>query len=233
MKTTNPLQSVRRALYICQDCRRYLRERDTVSRALLEQKRWITRVHVRRIQEAEEEWAAKARDIEAGNMKSMMTILEERGFVNQIVGSRDDLDKLMTYRRIGAYAGIDPTAASLHVGHMVPFMALGWLYIHGYKANFVLGGFTASIGDPIGRTKGREAMTPAVRKLNMAAMHVQLKRLGASMEKYAERRGYMREWSWRRSLENNVTWWSKVTMRDFLAMLGRKVRIGPMLGRDT
>jgi tyrosyl-tRNA synthetase len=67
----------------------------------------------------------------------------------------------------------------------------------------------------------------------MAAMHVQLKRLGVSMEKYAERRGYMREWSWRRSLENNVTWWTKVTAREFLSMLGRNVRIGPMLGRDT
>ena len=44
----------------------------------------------------------------------------------------------MTHRRIGAYAGIDPTAPSLHVGHMIPFMALGWLYIHGYKANFVV-----------------------------------------------------------------------------------------------
>jgi tyrosyl-tRNA synthetase len=43
-------------------------------------------VHVRRIQEAEEEWQAKAKDIEGGNMKSMMTILEERGYVNQIVG---------------------------------------------------------------------------------------------------------------------------------------------------
>ncbi|KAJ9605186.1 tyrosyl-tRNA synthetase [Cladophialophora chaetospira] len=166
-------------------------------------------------------------------MKSMVTILEERGYINQIVGSRDELDKVMTHRRIGAYAGIDPTAPSLHVGHMVPFMALGWLYIHGYKANFVLGGFTASIGDPIGRAKGRETMSPTQRKGNMAAMHVQLKRLGASMEKYAERRGYMREWSWRRSLENNVTWWTKVTTREFLSMLGRKVRIGPMLGRDT
>ncbi|KIW72158.1 tyrosine-tRNA ligase [Phialophora macrospora] len=233
MKTTAPLRSVRRSLYICRSCRHHLRDRNSALSNPVSQQRWITRVHVRRIQEAEEEWQAKAKDIEAGNMKSMMAVLEERGYVNQIVGSRDDLDKLMTYRRIGAYAGVDPTAPSLHVGHMVPFMALGWLYIHGYKANFLLGGFTASIGDPIGRLKGREAMSPSQRKANMAAMHIQLKRLGASMEKYAERKGYMREWSWRRSLENNVMWWSKVTAREFLSMLGRHIRIGPMLGRDT
>ena len=44
----------------------------------------------------------------------------------------------MMDRRVGVYAGIDPTAPSLHVGHMVPFMALGWLYIHGYPVTFVV-----------------------------------------------------------------------------------------------
>ncbi|EXJ75854.1 uncharacterized protein A1O5_00361 [Cladophialophora psammophila CBS 110553] len=232
MKTTTPLRTAGRSLYICQTCRRHLRERNAPSLPSSRQ-RWITQAHVRRIQEAEEEWRAKAREIEKGNMKSMLTILEERGYVNQIVGTREDLDKLLTHRRVGVYAGIDPTASSLHVGHMVPFMVLGWFYIHGYKANFILGGFTASIGDPTGRLKGRETMSPSQRKANMTEMHIQLKRLGASIEAYAARRGYMREWAWRRSLENNVTWWSKVTAREFLSILGRNIRIGPMLGRDT
>lgn len=76
-------------------------------------------------------------------------------------------------------------------------------------------------------------MSPTERKGNITAMHMQLKRLGSSIEKYADRRGYKKEWAWRRSLENNVSWWSKVTAREFLSMLGRQVRIGPMLGRDT
>lgn len=76
-------------------------------------------------------------------------------------------------------------------------------------------------------------MPPAQRKANVAAMHTQLKRLGASMEQYASRKGYVKEWAWRRALENNVTWWTKVTARDFLMMLGRNVRLGPLLGRDT
>ncbi|KAH0841782.1 Tyrosine--tRNA ligase, mitochondrial [Fonsecaea pedrosoi] len=232
MKTPNPLRTARRSLYICQSCRSHLRDRNPLP-SLSAQQRWITQAHVRRIQEAEEEWRAKAQAIEKGNMKSMLTILEERGYINQIVGTREDLDKLLTHRRVGVYAGIDPTAPSLHVGHMVPFMVLGWLYIHGYKANFLLGGFTASIGDPSGRLKGREMMSPSQRKGNMAAMHIQLKRLGASIETYAARKGYAREWAWRRSLENNVTWWSKVTAREFLSILGRHIRIGPMLGRDT
>ena len=44
----------------------------------------------------------------------------------------------MTKRRCGAYVGVDPTAPSLHVGHLIPFMALGWLYIHGFPATFLV-----------------------------------------------------------------------------------------------
>lgn len=47
---------------------------------------------------------------------------------------RDALDHLMTQRRVGAYVGVDPTAPSLHVGHMVTLMPLFWMYAHGFKA---------------------------------------------------------------------------------------------------
>jgi hypothetical protein len=51
---------------------------------------------------------------------------------------RDELDDLLTYKRVGVYCGVDPTAPSLHVGHMVPFMVLGWMYIHGYHSTFLV-----------------------------------------------------------------------------------------------
>lgn len=64
-------------------------------------------------------------------------------------------------------------------------------------------------------------------------MHAQLKRLGASIERHAERKGFQKEWAWRRSLKNNSIWWNALSARDYLAILGRNVRLGPMLGRDT
>jgi tyrosyl-tRNA synthetase len=48
--------------------------------------------------------------------------------------TRDELDDILNRKRIGAYVGIDPTASSMHVGHLIPFMALFWMYIHGYHA---------------------------------------------------------------------------------------------------
>jgi tyrosyl-tRNA synthetase len=52
---------------------------------------------------------------------------------------RDELDHLLTHKRVGVYCGVDPTAPSLHVGHMVPLMVLGWMYIHGYRSTFLVG----------------------------------------------------------------------------------------------
>ena len=64
-------------------------------------------------------------------------------------------------------------------------------------------------------------------------MHARLKRLGELMHRYAERRGWQREWAWRRSLINNYEWYQKVSLVDFLESVGSNTRIGPMLGRET
>jgi len=79
----------------------------------------------------------------------------------------------------------------------------------------------------------RDEVKSSTRKANIAAMHLQLKRLGASIERYAQRRGYAHEWAWKRALVNNNTWWHKVSVSEFLSILGSGTRIGPMLGRDT
>lgn len=63
----------------------------------------------------------------------MLSFLEERGYVHDIAGGRDALDTLMIDKRIGAYVGIDPTASSLHVGHLLPLMTLFWMYLNGFQ----------------------------------------------------------------------------------------------------
>lgn len=67
----------------------------------------------------------------------------------------------------------------------------------------------------------------------MASMHMQLKRLGASIEAYGRKHGYKREWVWRRALANNNTWWNSTSFLEVLRDLGNFMRLGPMLGRDT
>ena len=96
-----------------------------------------------------------------------------------------------------------------------------------------LGGSTCRIGDPTGRSTSRVQPHSSVRKANVANMHMQLKKLGASIEKYGGKYGYKYEWAWRRSLINNAVWFNKLSVIEWLRDLGQWMRLGPMLGRET
>ena len=134
MSTAHHLsKAFRRRPFICSDCRKWL-----AGVPARPQRRSITQNHVRKIKIAAQEWEERKDAIVAGDAKSILDKLEERGLVNQIVGTRKALNKALVESRVGVYCGVDPTAASLHIGHMVPFMALGWLYIHGYSSTFLV-----------------------------------------------------------------------------------------------
>jgi tyrosyl-tRNA synthetase len=145
----------------------------------------------------------------------------------------EELDDLMTNKRIGAYVGIDPTASSLHVGHMLPLMSLFWMYVHGFHTVSLLGGATAKVGDPTDRMTTREKVHSSVRTANMVAMHYQLKKLWINVEEYGRKYGYNWEWAWHRELVNNNAWMNKLTIMEVLQILGPGVRIGTMLSKET
>src|SRR4051812_31771138 len=109
----------------------------------------------------------------------------------------------MRKRRIGAYVGIDPTAPSLHVGHLVPLMPLFWMYLHGYTAISLIGGATAKIGDPTGRTKSREEIGSADMAMNMTLVQAQLKKLWVNAIDVGRTQGFQEEWAKTRGVVNN------------------------------
>ena len=140
---------------------------------------------------------------------------------------------MITEKRVGAYVGIDPTASSLHVGHLLPLMSLFWMYVHGYHTISLLGGATAKIGDPTDRLTTRENTKEAIRTENMVKMHSQLKKLWLNVEAYGKKYGYKWESAWKRALLNNDTWMNHLPMMEFLQVLGPGMRMGSMLARDT
>lgn len=139
----------------------------------------------------------------------------------------------MTENRVGAYVGIDPTASSLHAGHMLPLMSLFWMHVHGYHTITLLGGATAKIGDPSDRLTTRDPQDKTVREHNMVSMHDQLTKLWLNVEAYGGKYGYNWNWAWKRALLNNSTWWNKLTLLEVLQVLGPGMRLGSMLARDT
>ncbi|KAE8152627.1 hypothetical protein BDV25DRAFT_150766 [Aspergillus avenaceus] len=204
-----------------------------ITRFGLNQTRCVTQNYIQRTNEANAEWAKIGKEIKAGKRKSFAQHLEERELLHDVVGQKELLHQIVTEKRAGLYAGVDPTAPSLHVGHMLPFMVLAWGYVWGLPVTFLLGGATSRVGDPTGRLKDREQVHSSVRKAHMASMHMQLKKLGMSIEAYGRRHGYEKQWAWRRALKNNNIWWNKTPLLEILRDLGTHMRLGPMLGRDT
>ncbi len=143
------------------------------------------------------------------------------------------ISELMRRMRIGAYVGIDPTAPSLHVGHLLPLMALFWMYMYGYRAHSVIGGATAKIGDPTDRLKSREGLNKASLTMNITKSHFQLKRIWLNVDAQARRYGYEKEWVWERALFNNSMWYNNLPFIEVVQRLFKGMRLGPMLSRET
>lgn len=147
--------------------------------------------------------------------------------------TKEHIRETMKRKRIGAYAGVDPTASSLHLGHLLPFMPLFWMYMHGYGAFTLIGGSTARVGDPTGRTESRPQLARKDLIQNLATIHYQLVTIWKHVEKAASRFGFEKQWAWQRGIVNNNVWWLKLPMIDVMKRLGTQMRMGPLLSRDN
>ena len=164
------------------------------------------------------------------NQDSILSLLEQRGYINQIAGDRNAVDGILRKRKVGFYAGIDPTAPSLHLGHLLPVMVLFWLSIHGHPVVSLVGGGTARVGDPSGRLTSRAKTADDVQKSRFEAMYEQTGKLWDNAMRHARRHGYNEG---EHSLLDNSEWLDKLNALNFLKTLGNGMRLGMMLGRDT
>ncbi|KAK4158703.1 mitochondrial tyrosine--tRNA ligase [Cladorrhinum sp. PSN259] len=186
-----------------------------------------------KLEDAAAKWAERAELIKKGQLPNTFDVLEERGYIKDLAGKKSIIRELFRKKRVGAYVGVDPTADSLHVGHLLPLMPTFWMYMNGYKAYTLIGGATVKVGDPTGRLTSREPLTSGDLTMNMTKMHYQAKKLWMNVEVMARAHGYEKEWAWKRALVNNNMWWNSLPMLDVLKRVGRSIRIGPMLSRDT
>lgn len=164
---------------------------------------------------------------------SVLDLLEQRGYISQIAGDRNTLHGLLQRKRISFYAGIDPTAPSLHLGHLLPLMLLFWISIHGHTAVSLVGGATARVGDPSGRLTTRAYTDESVQRSNAQSMFAQTTELWKNVRRYAARHGYTETQMGKHRLLDNGHWLDSLNILDFLKTLGNGMRLGTMLGRDT
>ncbi|PFH57336.1 hypothetical protein XA68_15208 [Ophiocordyceps unilateralis] len=205
--------------------------RDTVS-VVLCARRSVSHSHLAKVAAAQERWAMRAQRIKQGEMKSGWDVLEERGFIKDVAGHRKVIGELIRLKRIGAYVGVDPTSDSMHVGHLVPIMALFWLWYQGHPAILLLGGSTARIGDPSGRRDSRPIMSNADISRNITKLHFQMSKLWFNVDAMRHRFGVEDDWGAKHHLLNNSMWQQGLTMYEFNKRISRHVRLGPMLSRE-
>src|SRR5512140_1429571 len=108
--------------------------------------------------------------------KSIYDEVQWRGLLNDAT-EPDKLQERLATGPLTLYCGFDPTAESLHVGNLVPLLALRRFQLMGHIPIALAGGATGSIGDPSGRTQERQLLTREVLEHNISKVKEQLKRL--------------------------------------------------------
>src|SRR5260221_539584 len=107
-------------------------------------------------------------------MTSFIAEMSWRGLVHQ--SSDDKLEAWMSQAPVTGYAGFDPTADSLHLGHLLPIFALRRLQLAGHRPIAVVGGATGMIGDPSGKSEERNFLSEDALAANVAGIRAQLER---------------------------------------------------------
>jgi tyrosyl-tRNA synthetase len=147
--------------------------------------------------------------------------LRERGFIEQIsdeAGLRAALTQPITF-----YTGFDPTADSLHVGHLIPIMAMAHMQRHGHRPIALVGGGTGMVGDPGGKTAARPILTIEQIEHNMVGIRAQLAR-------YLD---FAPGLSNAALMLNNADWLRPLHYLEFLREVGRHFSVNQMLAAET
>ena len=151
-------------------------------------------------------------------MSDLLASLEARGLVQE---ATPGLAARLARGPITGYCGFDPTADSLHVGNLVPVMALAWLQRAGGTPIALVGGGTGLIGDPSGKRSERPMLSREAIDANAAAIRVQL--------------GQFLDFSGPRAarLVNNADWLRDLPLLDFLRDTGKHFTVNYMLQKDS
>ncbi len=150
-----------------------------------------------------------------------LNILAERGFIHQI-SEPEELDARAVVGPITAYIGFDCTAASLHVGSLLPIMMLYWMQQTGHRPIALMGGGTTRVGDPSGKDESRRILTDAQINENLAGIRA----VFAKFLTFESDGGSA-------LMANNADWLNTLNYIDFLRDVGRHFSVNRMLSFDS
>lgn len=150
-------------------------------------------------------------------MKDIFETLKSRGLIAQ-ESHPGKIAEVLKTKKINFYLGIDPTADSMHIGHLVPFITAARLVKADHKAIFLFGGGTALIGDPSGKTEMRKMLTQKDITSNLSKLQKQVKNMVGTKNT---------------SFVNNANWLKKLNYIDFLRNFGTIFKVNEMIKSES
>lgn len=152
-------------------------------------------------------------------MQNVFDILEERGYIEQLTHEKE-MRELFEKESVSFYIGIDPTANSMHIGHFVALMVASILQKAGHRPIILMGGGTAAIGDPSGRTDMRQMLTREQLDANVEAIKKQAERFVSFEGENAA------------IIVNNKDWLLDLNYIDFMKEIGSKFTVAKMISQE-
>ena len=146
--------------------------------------------------------------------------LKWRGLIYQQTDEQG-IEDLLNKEQVTLYCGADPTADSLHIGHLLPFLTLRRFQEHGHRPIVLIGGGTGMIGDPSGKSEERVLQTEEQVEANVQGLSKQMNRLF----EFGTDKGAV--------LVNNKDWLGQISLISFLRDYGKHVGVNYMLGKDS
>lgn len=151
-------------------------------------------------------------------MENVYDILSERGYIKQLT-HEVEMKKLLGEEKVTFYIGFDPTADSLHIGHFIAMMFMAHMQRAGHRPIALVGGGTAMIGDPSGKTDMRKMLSKEEIDYNISCIKLQLSKLIDFSDEKA-------------ILENNANWLLDLNYVDFIRDIGVHFSVNRMLSAE-
>ncbi len=151
--------------------------------------------------------------------KTVIDVLEERGFIEQI--TETGLREAAAKESLKCYVGFDPTARSLHLGHVIPVMGLAHFQRMGHVPIALVGGGTGMIGDPSGKTVERQLLSKDDVEENARRLHKQLSKFFSFEGPHAA------------LMLNNAEWLLPLKLVDFLRDIGKHFSVNSMIAKES
>lgn len=151
---------------------------------------------------------------------ALLEDLKWRGLIYQQT-DEEGIEELLNKEQVSLYCGADPTADSLHIGHLLPFLTLRRFQQHGHRPIVLIGGGTGMIGDPSGKSEERVLQTEEQVEDNVQGINAQMHKFF----EFGTEKGAV--------LVNNKDWLGQISLISFLRDYGKHVGVNYMLAKDS